>query len=112
MELAKYWNGQGSARDAVWYVWILPGLLIPFVLALLTVAVGLAFRIPAYQLPVIVFILLLFLNPYYLFAWVSVWRCSVNCESVVARVVIRLLVGASILISLIYGVEIIKRVYE
>ena len=78
--MKKYWNGDQSLMNAFWLIWILGSLAIAIAASILVYLIGLiAFSSYSFlSISFLTFLLLILFNPYYIFCWVSVWRCSKN----------------------------------
>lgn len=88
-KMGSYWEGDKSLGRAFWIIWFAGSFGMAAVPSLLVYLAGGGvyilfpfFNVDALALfPFIIFVYILVYNPYYIYCWVSVWRCSENSKS-------------------------------
>jgi hypothetical protein len=78
----SYWNGNEPIVKSFWLLYILGSVAIAISISLLILLAGVIIDFPPYTLALLVFLLLLLLNPVYVFCWVAVWRSSNKVKSI------------------------------
>ena len=79
--MKSYWNGSESIVKSFWLLYMLGSVAIAISISSLILLAGVIIHFPTYTLAFLIFLLLLLLNPFYVFCWVAVWRSSNNVES-------------------------------
>lgn len=79
--MKEYWIGTKPLWKAFWLLWVAGALITAIAFGLIALAIGPLLSISTIHLSFVVFLFLLLLNPYYLFCWVCVWRCSPNTNN-------------------------------
>jgi hypothetical protein len=80
--LKSYWNGNESLQKTFWFLYVFGSIVTAIAISLLVLLVGVIIDFPTYTFAFLSFLLVLLLNPFYLFCWVSVWRSSNNASSI------------------------------
>jgi hypothetical protein len=78
----SYWNGSESIAKSFWLLYILGSVAIAISTSLLILLAGVVIDFPTYTFAFLIFLLLLLLNPFYVFCWVAVWRSSNKVKSI------------------------------
>jgi len=79
--MKEYWKGNKPLWKAFWLIWVLGALAIPTAITIPIFIIAPFFQISAIQLSIATYIFLFIFNPYFIFCWVSVWRCSKNAKA-------------------------------
>ena len=80
--MKSYWKGNESLQKTFWLLYILGSLAIALCISLLVLFAGVVTAFPMYAIAFLSFLLVLLINPYYIFCWVSVWRSSNKASSI------------------------------
>jgi len=76
--MKEYWNGNKPLWKAFWLIWLLGTIAIPTVISGAIFIVAPFYSVSAVQLSIATYLFLFIFNPYFIYCWVSVWRCSKN----------------------------------
>tara|TARA_R110002074_G_scaffold121769_2_gene256232 strand:- start:106 stop:444 length:339 start_codon:yes stop_codon:yes gene_type:complete len=94
--MKNYWQGDESLAKTFWLVWVAGALFLSLAGAAVTIPISLAFGLSPYSLALLVFLILLFHNPYYIFCWVANWRSTKNTSLKSTAIGVKILVLAHI----------------
>ena len=88
----QFWRGERRLWQAFWLLWVAGSLLLAALAGLLALLAGMPAALAAEQRILLVMLKVVSFNPWYLYCWVAVWRCAVNCSSRGWTFIARLLV--------------------
>ncbi len=106
----SYWNGSESLVKTFWLLYVFGSIAIAICFSLLTWVVGVIIDFPPYSIAFLVFLLLLLLNPFYIFCWVCMWRSSNNAKSIYSNRGMKLLVAIHA-VYFAYNLGVIPEIY-
>lgn len=78
--MKDYWNGSKPLWKAFWLIWVLGSIAIPTFICAAIFIVASFYSVSVIQLYITIYVVLFMFNPYFIFCWVSVWRCSKNAS--------------------------------
>lgn len=76
----QFWRGERGLWQAFWLLWVGGALLLATLAGLIAyIAWGAASPLDEQRVMVVVLMMISF-NPWYVYCWVAVWRCAPNCS--------------------------------
>ncbi len=94
--MKEYWKGNKPLWKAFWLIWVLGAIAIPTVITIPIYIFAPFYQVSAIQLSIATYIFLFIFNPYFIFSWVAVWRCSKNTNAITANYIAKVLVSLHI----------------
>ena len=104
--MSSYWKGTESLTRTFWLLYVLGSLSITFSISVSILLIGELVRFPTQSIAFLAFILLLSLNPYYLYCWVSVWRSAKNSESPIIEYLVKAVIAVHV-VYFLYWVSVV-----
>jgi len=108
----SYWNGSESIVKTFWLLYVFGSIATAICSGLLIWFVGVIIDFPAsYSIAFLAFLLLLFLNPFYIYCWVCLWRSSNNAKSIYSNRGVKILVVIHA-VYFAYNLGVIPEIYK